>query len=176
MTMDPMDLFDRGSAWTKTKIAGAKGKLDAATPCEEWNVRALINHVLSGHEIFQGAAKGQPVAPPEGDPPDVMADDPVAQYEDARQATITAYREPGAIEKAGSTLGIAFVDNLVHGHDLAKATGQDTTMPPDLAEAAFGMISGRLDAGRGTFFKPAVDVSDGASTQDKLLAYMGRKP
>lgn len=171
-----MDLFDRGSAWTKTKIAGAKGKLDASTPCEGWNVRAVINHVLSGHEIFQGATKGEPVAPPEGEPPDVMGDDPTAQYEEARQATMAAYREPGAMERAGQALGIAFLDNLVHGHDLAKATGQDTTMPPDLAEAAFGMIRGRLDENRGGMFKPAVEVPDDASTQDKLLAYMGREP
>jgi len=174
--MDPLDLFDRGSSWTKTKIVGAQDRLDISTCCDDWNVRTVINHLLVGQEIFQGAARGNPAAPPEGPPPDVIGEDPAAQYEEGRQATMAAYREPGAMEKAGATLGIAFVDNLVHGSDLAKATGQDATMPADLAEAAFGMVNGRLDDNRGNFFKPAVEVPEDASPQDKLLGYLGRKP
>jgi uncharacterized protein (TIGR03086 family) len=174
--MDPLDLFDRGSSWTKTKIAGAQDRLNISTCCDDWNVRAVINHLLAGQEIFQGAARGQPAAPPEGPPPNVIGEDPAAQYEEGRQATMAAYREPGAMEKAGATLGIAFVDNLVHGSDLARATGQDATMPADLAEAAFGMIDGRLGDNRGNFFKQPVSVPADASAQDKLLGYLGREP
>ncbi len=75
------------------------------------------------------------------------------------------------------SLGFAFVDQVVHGNDIAKATGQDATIPPDLAEAAFAMVSGNLnDQNRGNAFGPAVDVSGDARTQDKLLAYLGRHP
>jgi uncharacterized protein (TIGR03086 family) len=175
--MDLLDLYDRGTTWTKEKIAGAKAQLDVASPCEKWKVRDVVNHLLHGHEIFQGAARGAPAAPPPGMPPELVGDDPVEQYEQGRQATMAAFKEPGALEKAGPTFGIAFVDSLVHGWDIAKGTGQDTTMPDDLAQAAFQMIDGRLPpGGSGEFFKPAVEVADDANAQDKLLALTGREP
>jgi hypothetical protein len=50
-------------------------------------------------------------------------------------------------------------------------------MPDDLAEAAFAMLDGRLtDDRRGEAFKPAIDVGEDASAQEKLLAYTGRQP
>ena len=175
--MDLLDLYDRGTAWAGSKIPGAVDKLDSSTPCDEWNVRALINHMLHGHELFAGAARGESAAPPPGTPPELIGDDPAAQYETARQATLDAYRDPAILEKAGMTLGIGFVDQLVHGWDLAKATGQDTTMPEDLAAAAYSMIEGRMPPDqRHGFFKPEVPVGEDASAQEKLLGYGGRQP
>src|SRR5437879_5092021 len=175
--MDPVDLFDRGSAWTKEKIAGAKASLDAKTPCEEWKVRDVINHLIDGQQgYFQPAARGEDATPPSPNPPDLVSGDPAAQYEKTRQATIKAFRKADA-DKAAMTMGIAFVDQVVHGTDIAKATGQDATMPPDLAEAALGMVDGRItDDNRGKSFKPEVSVPDDAPAQDRLLAYLGRKP
>ena len=50
-------------------------------------------------------------------------------------------------------------------------------MPNDLVQAAFAMTDGRMsDEQRGTFFKPAVAVGEGASAQEKLLGYAGRGP
>jgi hypothetical protein len=51
-------------------------------------------------------------------------------------------------------------------------------MPADLAEAAFGVVNGRMDGPdqRGSFFKPRVPVPDDASAQDKLIGYAGRTP
>src|SRR5712692_7101143 len=108
--MDLLDMYDRASTWTKSKIEGAKNSLDTATPCDEWNVRAVVNHLLHGQQVFQSAARGEKVGPPQGMPPELVGDDPVAQYDEARQATLDAYGEPGALEKAGPTLGIAVVD------------------------------------------------------------------
>jgi len=175
--MDPVDLFDRGSAWTKEKIEGAKSKLDAPTPCEEWNVRSVINHLIDGQEsYFQPAARGEKATPPSPTPPEVFDGDPVKRYEEARQGTLDAFRAADA-SKAAMTMGIAFVDQVVHGTDIAKATGQDATIPPDLAEAAFGMVNGNLTAdNRGKAFKAEVQVAKDAPAQDKLLAYLGRKP
>jgi uncharacterized protein (TIGR03086 family) len=90
---------------------------------------------------------------------------------------IDAHSAPGVLEKSGMGLGIASVDQLVHGWDLATATDQDASMPADLAEAAFAMVDGRLTPDRrGDAFKPAIDVGDDASAQEKLLAYTGRQP
>jgi uncharacterized protein (TIGR03086 family) len=177
--MDLPKLFERAANWAKSKLAGVKkDEFAAATPCEEWNVGSVIGHMIEVQTIFQGAARGEGGAPPQGKPQAFAGKDPAAEYEQATQATLDAFREPGALEKAGQTLGIGFVDQLIHGWDVAKATGQDVKMPDDLAEAAWNMVAGRMDdvSQRGDFFKAPVPVPDDAPAQDKLIAYSGRKP
>lgn len=176
--MDPLDLYKRASDWTAEKLKGAaKGDLDVQTPCNEWKARDLINHLLEGNQYFTNAARGKQGAPPQGRPADLLGEDPVAQYTEARDDALAAYGEPGVVEKMGMQLGLMFVEQLVHGWDLAKATDQDAKMPEDLAETAFQMMDGRMtDEQRGSFFDPAVKVADDASAQDKLLGYVGRTP
>lgn len=175
--MDPLDLFDRGSAWTKEKIDGAKDQLGAATPCEGWDVRTLVSHLIAWNGFFQAAARGEQAERPSEPHPDLTADDPAAAYEKTRQDTLAAFRGAAEPDKIAPTAGIAFVDQIVHGADIARATGQDATMPSDLAEAAFAMVDGRItDDNRGKSFKAQVPVADDAPVQDRLLAYLGRKP
>ena len=187
--MDLLDLFERGTAWTATKVAGATDHLDAQTPCEEWTVRRLLDHLLAGQQLFAAAPSGAEVAPPSGPPPELVGDDPAAQYEEARKATAHAYAQPGVLEGMVKTpggempamqiLGIAFCDQLIHGWDLAKATGQDSAMPPDLAEVSYQLLDGRITdeaRGPGKNFMAAIPVADDASVQDRLLAYCGRDP
>jgi uncharacterized protein (TIGR03086 family) len=177
--MDPdlLELYDRASMWTASKVAGASEALNATTPCDEWDVRTLMNHMLDTQTYFVGAARGEDAAPPSPTPPELLGDDPVADFERARAETLSAYGKPGVIDKTGPALGIAFSDLLLHGWDLAKATQQSVTMPDGLPEAAYGMIHGRFtDDQRKGVFKPEVDVAPDASAQDKLLAYTGRDP
>jgi uncharacterized protein (TIGR03086 family) len=175
--MDLLDQFDRGTQWTGSKIAAASDKLDDTTPCEAWDVRTLINHMIDTQHFFTAKARGEDAPFPTATPPALIGDDPVATYEETRQETLRAHREPGVLDKTGPMLGIALCDQLIHGWDLATATGQDATMPEDLAEAAFATIDGRLtDEQRGDSFKAAVDIPDDASVQDRLLAYTGRQP
>src|SRR5262245_43282044 len=140
--MDIIDLFDQGTAWTASKVAGGQDRLDAPTPCDEWTVRRLIDHLLAGQAVFAAGPSGGTIAPPSGPPPELVGDDPAAQYEDARKATINAYAQPNVLGRmvkgfggdvpAAQILGIAFCDQLVHGWDMATATGQDAAMPADL--------------------------------------------
>lgn len=177
--MDLIDLYDRTTAWVKAKIEGAKDKLDADTPCEDWNVRDLLNHVIGGQALFEGGARvqGPSGPPPAGKPDDILSGDPAAQYEEGRQRVLAAYREEGALEKGAMLLGIGVADQAAHGWDLAKATGQPTDMPDDIAQAAFSMVDGRLtDETRRHSFKPAVEVPESASAQDRYVAYLGRNP
>ena len=172
-----LDLYSKASQWTVDKVAGATQKLDAATPCEDWDVRALLNHMLDTQRYFTGAARGEQGSPPSPSPPDLLGDDPVADFERGRAELLQAFGEDGVIDKTGPSLGIAFGDQLLHGWDLARATGQDATMPDGLAEAAYEMIHGRFtDDQRKGVFKAEVTVDPDASAQDKLLAYAGRDP
>ena len=174
---DLLDVYDRASGWTAVKVRGAAGKLDRETPCDEWDVRTLLNHMLDTQRYFTGAARGEDASPPSPAPPKLLGDDPVATFEQSRSDLMRAFREPGAIEKTGPALGITCADQLLHGWDLAKATGQDATMPEGLPALAYDMIHGRFsDEQRQGVFKPAVEVAPNASAQDMLLAYTGRDP
>ena len=169
--------YERASAWTLDMVKGATSKLDARTPCDEWDVRTLLNHMLETQQYFLGAAQGKDVSPPGQTPPEILGDDPVADFSAARQDVMEAFQQPGAIEKTGPALGIAFADQLLHGWDLAKATGQDPAMPDGLPEAAYVTIHGRFtEEQRNGVFKPEAEVGEDASAQDRLLAYAGRDP
>jgi uncharacterized protein (TIGR03086 family) len=177
MTLDPLDLYGRASEWTLGKVAGATDKLDATTPCDEWDVRTLMNHMLETQHYFVSTARGDEASPPSPHPSEHFDDDPAAVFGQARAETLSTFGEDGVIEKTGPSLGIAFSDQLLHGWDLAQATGQDATMPAGLPEAAYEMIHGRFtEEQRKGVFKPEVAVAANASAQDKLLAYTGRNP
>jgi uncharacterized protein (TIGR03086 family) len=177
MKPDFADLYGRAGDWAATKVAGAASILGAATTCDEWDVRTLINHMLDTQNYFAGVARGDSARPPSSAPPDLVGQDPVAAFERARADVLTAFGAPGVLEKTGPSLGIAFSDMLLHGWDVAKSTGQDTAMPDGLADAAFKMIHGRFtDEQRKGVFKPEIAVAADAPAQTKLLAYTGRDP
>ncbi len=76
----------------------------------------------------------------------------------------------------GQLIMIPFGDMLIHKWDLAKATGQDTSLDSGLAEVCHHVFQGMLEGGRSNNFAPAVTVPASASIQDRLLAYLGRQP
>ncbi len=177
MDLDLLDLYGRASDWTSTKVAGATSKLDVPSSCDGWDVRTLMNHMLQTQQYFVGAARGEDVSPPAGTPPDLVSDEPRADFARARAETLKTFGEPGVIDKTGPALGIAFSDQLLHGWDLARSTGQDATMPDGLPDAAYSIIYGRFtDDQRQGVFKPEIPVAPDAPAQDKLLAYTGRDP
>src|SRR5689334_14484557 len=144
METDLLGCYDKASAWTARIVAGAADKLDAETPCDGWDVKTLLNHMLDTQRYFLESAHGKQTSFPAADPPDVVSDNPQADFEDKREAMLHAYGQPGVIEKTGSSLGIAASDLLLHGWDLAVATGQDATMPEGSAETAYNLIHGKF--------------------------------
>ena len=75
-------------------------------------------------------------------------------------------------------LSFCSMDQFIHGWDLAKAIGQDTTLDPQMAQICYGMcVPDMADQGREAgVIGAVVAVPDNASIQDKLLGYMGRQP
>jgi uncharacterized protein (TIGR03086 family) len=176
MEVDLLDLYGRASEWTNVKVAGAVTKLDAPTPCDQWDVRTLMNHMLQTQRYFAGSARGEDVSLSQT-PPALLGDDPVADFEHARDDVLRTFGEPGVIEQTGPALGIAFSDQLLHGWDLARATGQDARMPDGLPEASYDLIHGRFtEEQRKGVFDPEISVGPDATPQEKLLAYTGRQP
>lgn len=176
MGSDLLGWYDAASGWTAGMVAKIPD-LDAPTPCDEWSVRDLLNHMLDTQQYFLGAARGEDASPPGPNPPDVLGADPSADFERMRCDVIEAFGRDGVIEKTGPALGIAFADQLLHGWDLSRATHQDPTMPDGLAEAAYQMIHGAFtDEQREGVFKPEIPIGGDASAQQRLLAYTGRDP
>jgi uncharacterized protein (TIGR03086 family) len=174
---DHLDLYERASAWATANVRGASDRLDAPTTCEEWDVRTLLNHMLDTQRYFLASARGEDASPPAPEPPELLSADLVADFEQCRTEMLEAFGDPDVREKTGPALGIAFSDHLLHGWDLARSTGQDTTMPDGLAQAAYDTIHGQFtDEQRVGVFKPEREVSDDASPQERLLAYTGRDP
>ena len=99
------------------------------TPCDDWVVHELMSHILDTQKYFAASAQGREADPPSPTPTTALGSDPVADFERARADTLRAFGEPGVVDRTGPSLGIAFSDQLLHGWDLARATGQDETMP-----------------------------------------------
>ena len=157
------------------------------TPCSDWDVRALINHTTGVVVRFQRTAARQ--EPSTDGPDDFVGTDPGLAFNRATKATLAAWSAPDALAgmcrlpigeiPAEMAAGINFVDALVHGWDLAKATGQDVTLDPVLAGAALEiskMVIRDDFRGPGKGFGLEVPVSAEASPTDQLVAFLGRQP
>ena len=177
---NPIDLYSAAIKGTRQIIGGVQSsQLGDSTPCSEWNVQALMDHLIGGTGMIWGSLAGAAPETPQGNSPGAAFDAGTAKVLDAAKA-------PGALEKTvpsplgdmpgGQLLGAFFMDTLIHGWDLATATGQSTEMPADLAETCFAMFGPMADEIRKSgAFGPRVEVADDASTQVKLLGALGRK-
>ena len=181
-------MLERAVDATQPVVAGTTAEhFEAPTPCTEWNVRDLLNHLIGSYEVVAAAGGGGVT---NSAVTDFTATDHVAAYEGAAAKAVKAFAAPGALERAfdmpwGETpgdvlLGLMIADTVVHGWDLAKATGQDLEVEPELAEAVYGMTSNMMEPNgkfpRGDSFAPPVEVPADAPIEDKMVAYLGRRP
>jgi uncharacterized protein (TIGR03086 family) len=161
-----------------------------ATPCEGWDVRAIMNHVLGtlslGNALLGDNQPAVNMAPGELPDVDLVGDDPLKAYRIGVEALLGSAggdaltrshitplgAMPGAMLGGFTTLDIA-----VHGWDLARATGQDATLDATLAEDVLVFARQTItDATRGPRIGPEVPVGPGASVTDQLAGYLGRRP
>ena len=156
-----------------------------STPCAEWDVHALLNHMISTHHMMTALLNDEVPA----EPLDEIGDDPGGAYKLAIDASIAAFSQPGALDKVialpvGRTpgsiaLALTVMDNVVHGWDLATATGQPSPIDEGLAagflEQMRAMPLPRQPA-PGAPFAAEVPVPDDASNAEKLLGFLGRTP
>ena len=117
---------------------------------------------------------------------DVLGDDALAAYDASARAAATTFEAPGALDAPcavsygpvpGSVYaGHRFIDVLIHGWDLATATGQDATLDPELVDAAHRLLQDEADMVRASgMFGADLAVPTGAGAQTRLLAFIGRQ-
>jgi uncharacterized protein (TIGR03086 family) len=152
------------------------------TPCSDWTVRDLLEHMIGVVAGLGAAAGGQPPSTPFA-----LGADPAAQFQDAARAALTAWRTSGVMDQMidagpgpmpGRVLAsINLLDTAAHTWDLATATGQPTDLPDAVAvgamEASRMVVSPELRPGR---FGPECPAPEGASATQRLVAFLGRTP
>jgi uncharacterized protein (TIGR03086 family) len=156
------------------------------TPCAAWDVRALVNHVVTGNWWAAELAAGRTIDDVgtrlDGD---VLESDPTGSYDASASAAAAVFLEPGAMQRACAVsygpvpgevyCGHRILDVLIHGWDVAKATGQDTGLPGDLVEACIEIVTPQAEmlAGSGMFATGVEAASP--DPQTRLLAMLGRR-
>lgn len=181
----PFDQLTRALSATGELIAGVRDDQWAGpTGCPDWTVRRLVNHLVGGNLVFVALLREQ--APPDRSA-DHLGQDPLGAFHAAGQELAAAFAPPGVLDRIyqappGPLPGLAalhlrITEALVHGWDLAQATGQPThPLPEDLAETELALSQAQLaDVPRtGHPFAPAQPVPQDAPALDRLVAYLGR--
>ena len=182
MQMDPVSQLSLALEATGQVLDGVGGQWAGPTPCPEWDVRALASHLVTGNLGFAAALAGRP---PAADP--VPPGVPLPQaYRESAAALLAAFGEPGALERTvtvpfGTVPGIVALhlratEVLVHGWDLARATGQAVAFPEEVAAAELDFTARMLPQvpPDRSPFGPPQPVAPDAPAIDRLAAMLGR--
>ena len=158
------------------------GAWSRPSPCEGWTARDLVGHLIDVHGRFLGLVGRELVDHPS------VADDPLAAWSAVRDQVQADLDDPvraaeeydgrfGRSSFAAAVDGFVCFDLVVHGWDLARATGQDELVDPDEVERIGAMVTAMqptmLENG---VIRDPVDPPPGASPQDSLLCALGRRP
>lgn len=184
---DTLELQARANSQAQLLIGGLRpDHIELPTPCREWNVRTLLNHLIALHRSAAAAITG-------GEDvdwgADYVGDDPRAAFSDAAEASAVAFRAPGVLDKSfqmpwgestGDALsGMLAMDTVIHSWDLAKATGETASLDPDLCETVLAAGQQMMKPEYRTpesGFGPEIAVPVDAPACDRMAGYFGRQP
>ena len=149
-------------------LVGSVDDWEAPTPCEDWSVGELVDHLTVNTARFATMARGEEVdwsAEPEVGSDRVAAFDAAAA--DLRRSWTVVSPAP---------VGMATGEYAVHTWDLATALGRPTSqLDPSLAESGLEFTRANLtDDNRGEMFGPPKPAPEGADSYDTLAAFAGR--
>ena len=165
-------------------------QLDNPTPCTEWCVRDLLNHITGGATMFaisaeQGSVPDDQVGQLMGG--DNLGDDWKGAWSTASKRAVAVYNQPGVMDKivklpfgempAGMAINIAIFDVATHTWDLAKSTGQQMQLDPEVLAAAYELAQAMIPNMRaGGLVGEEVIVAVDAPMEDRLAGLAGRTP
>jgi uncharacterized protein (TIGR03086 family) len=184
-----LDLLSRADDGFALRLAlVGPGQWAAPTPCTEWDVRALVNHVVGANRRYTMLLHGATTDEAEAiRAADHLGDDPVASFAATAAELKAAFAEPSAMARtayhpAGERTGaqlleMRVLDIAVHTWDLARAIGADESLDPDVVAFAL-TLQDTFDAGRqrGAFAPPPGKTPADSSAQARLLYLAGRRP
>ena len=163
-------------------------QLGNSTPCSEWTVRDIVNHITGGATMFaisaeQGKVPDEQIGQLLGG--DNLGNDFKGAWGVAGTRAMNAFDGldlskvvtlPFGEMPAGIALNIAIFDVTVHALDLAEATGQSKALDSEVLEAAYGIGTQMIgpDLRVPGVFGPEVKIADSAPLPDRILAFAGR--
>lgn len=180
---DPLVRYGRAAAAAEAVIAGVKpDQLGDPTPCPEWTVRQLINHLVGGTAAFIAMMSG---TGPVDRQADHLGTDPARAFRSTVDRLRSLFAAPGALERevaspfghrpASILVHMRVAEMMVHGWDVARATGQPTDLDPELAGVVLESFrSLRASGAGGDMFGPPQPAPEGATVADQLAALTGR--
>lgn len=167
------------------------------TPCTDWTVRHLVNHMTRGNlnyvRLLQGGTSAEFLRLREAD---ALGRDPVGAYASSVQECAEAFAAPGVFHRVldyplgkvsgGQALAVRTTDTTIHTWDLARAIGADESLDiglvawiDDSLEEIYAGLAETPTAVETTyrfFAAPGGPLARDASRQDRLLHRMGRSP
>ncbi|MFJ8224842.1 TIGR03086 family metal-binding protein [Streptomyces griseus] len=159
------------------------GQLGAGTPCAEYDVRALVNHLFQVVVNFQALAAREEVD--FGREPEFVAGDWRGRFGDETARLVAAWSVPGVEEGTTGQMGLpartvglmVLGDLTVHAWDLARATGSDFVPEEGVVdELGPGLAAMAPQAREMKVFGEPFPVGEGATAFERLLAVTGRDP
>lgn len=175
-----MDEFDQ-----RVRLIG-DDQWRAPTPCTQWDVRDLVNHLVA-EQLWAPHLLGGARLEEVGDrfDGDQLGADPVTTWERSSRAARDAFTRPGILDDSvhttmGEIPGLEYtrqmtIDLAVHAWDLARGIGVNEELDEELVEALYEVWAQRADmlVSSGVF-APPVEVAPDADTQARLLGVLGR--
>jgi uncharacterized protein (TIGR03086 family) len=166
-------------AFTAVADAVPDDRWGAATPCSEWDARALVEHVIGFHEFLLLRPMGVRAHRPR--------EDTAARWRATSAAMFEALDVDGALDQitnlpgggqgsARATLPSLTTDVVVHTWDLGTATGREPSVDPELVAAAYDAVRGADLPRTSGMFGAEVVIDEGAPVVQRLVAFYGRDP
>ncbi|MEV4706699.1 TIGR03086 family metal-binding protein [Actinoplanes sp. NPDC049316] len=159
-------------------VAGVKpDQWGDPTPCADWDVQSLVSHLVLGNAMVTSALTSRPMTYRS-----LQAD-----FDESAATLTAAFRAPGVLERSvdvpfGRVTGVMalhlrLTELLVHGWDLARATGQPVDFAEDVIEQEFTVtapvLAGMPDHERP--FAAPIPVDESAPPLERLVARLGRR-
>jgi len=188
------DRYRRHADAFEAKVAAVRpDQWSNRSPCRAWDARGVVGHIVDMHGfMLRPVGRGLSPAPS-------VAEDPLAALRAARADVEAVLDDPALVDTECDTPGghmtvggqidrVISDDLVLHGWDLARATGQDDTMDPDDVDRMWSATSAvpaevmeqmRTPGAFGPgveVFGPEVKVPESARPQDRLLGLIGRDP
>lgn len=160
-------------------------QLDAETPCSDFALRDVLDHMITLGGAFSYLFRGQ--VPPEGGAPTTNGRVPAEEFRSVMDDLLDSVGSEGALERTivapvGEMTGEAFArlvafDGLVHGWDIARSAGLDYPVPEEVVVAVDGFARAAItdDMRDGDTFAAATEPPPGATPIEQLAAFSGRR-
>ncbi|WP_189189841.1 TIGR03086 family metal-binding protein [Streptomyces albiflavescens] len=162
---------------------------DAPTPCTDWSVRDLVNHLVSEQLWVPALVRDGAMIEAIGDTfdGDMLGRNPAASWDTAARSARDAFAGPGALDRRvhlsyGDTAATDYctqmiADLVVHAWDLSRAIGADEQLPDDLVKFTVRAVTPyAAELEKSGMFAAPVEPPRGADMQTMLLCLLGRRP